>query len=82
MTEEIQRHPTVVQANESLTDEDYPTAIELYTKAIDELGESSYLLTKRAAAYFRNDEADDSLEDSTRAIELDDSNAMAHYRKA
>lgn len=71
----------VIQANECFTDEDYLTAIDLYTQALQKLGESSYLLTKRAAAYSKNQSFEDSLDDSTRAIELDDANAMAHYRK-
>lgn len=64
-----------------VAEQDYPTAIDLYTKAIDTLPSAVYY-ANRSISYLRTECFGYALSDASKAIELDKSYVKGYYRRA
>ncbi|OMJ75492.1 hypothetical protein SteCoe_25341 [Stentor coeruleus] len=70
------------QGNLAFKKRDYSTALSLYTQGISMFPNSQVLYLNRALVYLSEHKYLESLSDSSKAIELDNKNAKAYYRKA
>ena len=70
----------IVDANCAFIDEDFETAVELYSQAID-LEPSSDSYSSRAAVHLKMENWTEAVADATAAIKMQPSNSKAHLRK-
>jgi suppressor of G2 allele of SKP1 len=70
----------IVDANCAFIDEDFETAVELYTQAID-LEPSSDAYSSRAAVHLKMENWTEAVADATAAIKMQSTNSKAHLRK-
>ena len=70
----------IVEANRAFVDEDFDTAVELYTQAIDE-SPSSDAYSSRASVHLKMENYTEAVADATMAIKLQPTNSKAHLRK-
>ena len=68
-------------ANQLFVDEDYDAAMELYSKALQELPDFSQALSCRSAAYIKLKKYTQALEDCNNVIQIDSSVEPAYFRK-
>ncbi|CAL3965952.1 hypothetical protein PZA11_002764 [Diplocarpon coronariae] len=68
--------------NKAFAAHDWPTAIDLYTKAIDLDGNQPTYFSNRAQANIKSEAYGSAIADATRAIELDPNLVKAYYRRA
>mmetsp|Transcript_45818 Transcript_45818/g.118408 ORF Transcript_45818/g.118408 Transcript_45818/m.118408 type:complete len:341 (-) Transcript_45818:97-1119(-) len=71
----------VEEGNSHFVDGDYLAALTKYDEAISENPTNSSYYAKRAACHMALDAYTDAIEDCTKAIKLDDKNALALWRK-
>ncbi|KAG5539612.1 hypothetical protein RHGRI_019972 [Rhododendron griersonianum] len=69
------------QAREAFVDDDFRSAVDLYTQAIDLNPRSADLYAERAQANFKLDNFTEAVADANKAIEIDPSMAKAYLRK-
>ena len=70
----------IVDANSAFIDEDFETAVELYSQAID-TEPSSDAYSSRAAVHLKMENWTEAVADATMAIKMQSSNSKAHLRK-
>lgn len=71
----------LAQANSAFVDENFTTALELYSKAISLATPTPQMYSKRAAAYLKIGQPADALTDAMKGLEMDPNDSIAHYRK-
>ncbi|KAE9459504.1 hypothetical protein C3L33_08525, partial [Rhododendron williamsianum] len=69
------------QAREAFVDDDFRSAVDLYTQAIDLNPRSADLYAERAQANIKLDNFTEAVADANKAIEIDPSMAKAYLRK-
>jgi len=69
------------EANALFVDEDYDSALDLYTQAIEIAPQSADLLVARAAVHLKLDDFPAAIGDANKAIQLDSGNPKAYLRK-
>jgi len=69
------------QGNAAFKAKDYPTAIEFYTKAIEENPTDHTIYGNRAAAYQNSTQFTEAIEDADKCIELKSDWAKGYIRK-
>ena len=70
----------IVDANAAFIDEDFETAVELYSQAID-VEPSSDVYSSRAAVHLKMENWTEAVADATVAIKMQSSNSKAYLRK-
>ncbi|KAF2118964.1 Metallo-dependent phosphatase-like protein [Lophiotrema nucula] len=70
------------KGNEAFKRQDWPTAVELYTKAIEKYDKEPSFFTNRAQANIKLEAYGSAIIDADKAIELDPNNVKAYYRRA
>ncbi len=80
--EESQYESILAEADQKLGAGDYFTATQLYTKLIHSFPQKPILYAQRGKTYSLKGELNLGLQDLNRAIELDNSNAVAYYDRA
>jgi len=69
------------EANAAFVDEDFDTALDLYSQAIKIAPQAADLLVSRAAVNLKLDDFTSAIADANKAIELDPTNSKAFLRK-
>ena len=69
------------EANSLFVDEDYDTALELYSDAVAAAPTCADLYVARAQVHLKKDDFTSAIADANKAIELDASNSKAYFRK-
>jgi len=69
------------EANSVFVDEDYETALELYTQAVAAAPACADLYVARAQVHLKKEDFTSAIADANKAIELDASNSKAYFRK-
>lgn len=70
------------KGNDAFKAQDWATAVEFYTKAIDLYDEEPSFYTNRAQAHIKMEMYGLAVADASKAIELNPSNVKAYYRRA
>ena len=70
----------IVEANRAFVDEDFETAVELYSQAIDEVP-SSEAYSSRAAVHLKMENYTEAVADANMAVKMQPTNSKAHLRK-
>lgn len=69
------------KGNEAFKKQDWPTAVEFYTKAIEAYDQEPSFYTNRAQANIKLEAYGYAVADADKAIELDPTNVKAYYRR-
>jgi len=69
------------EANSVFVDEDYDTALDLYTQAVAAAPGCADLYVSRAQVHLKKDDFTSAISDANKAIELDATNSKAYFRK-
>ena len=69
------------EGNSLFVDEDFDGAVEKYTSAISGGFTKPQVYAKRAAAFIKIEKYAEALQDSNKAIELDNTDANSYFRK-
>lgn len=70
------------KGNEAFKKQDWPAAVDWYSKAIDLYDQEPSFFTNRAQAHIKLESYGYAIQDANRAIELDPANVKAYYRRA
>jgi serine/threonine-protein phosphatase 5 len=70
------------KGNDAFRNQNWPAALEFYTKAIDAYDKDPSFYTNRAQAHIKLEAYGYAVQDADKALELDSNNVKAYYRRA